>query len=106
MSRTIQSLRLPKHHIWLFFAAVCDVLFTLLVLRSGGIELNPLANAVLDLGGFPAMTVFKVLCLVALVVACEWIARSRFDTAHRLEIGVVGLWFMPPVFAATQLLLV
>ena len=48
------------------------------------VEWNPVANAILQGGGFAGMLLFKLTLILFVLGICQWIARSRLDVAKRV----------------------
>lgn len=64
-----------------------DAWFTLLFLSHGGKELNPVVQAVLDLGGHPWP--FLLLKTVGIGLACAFLAMTKHFRPARLGLGFV-----------------
>lgn len=75
---------------------VLDIFFTNVLLRSGAIEANPIANWVFVAYGFHGMMWFKLaivaaVCVIAQIVALQkpWLARALLLVGSLLVAGVV-----------------
>jgi len=91
-------------HVWLLLVSAIDATLTWLVLRQGGSEANPLANAVLQTGGFPGLLVFKFGMIGLVIVICEIVGRRCMTTGRRLVWTGVALSCIPIVaVVATEL---
>lgn len=64
-----------------------DAWFTLLFLSHGGQELNPLVQAVLDLGGHPWP--FVLMKTIGIGFACAFLTMTKHFRSARF-----GLWFV------------
>lgn len=64
-----------------------DAWFTLLFLSHGGRELNPLVQAVLDLGGHPWP--FLLVKTLGIGAACLFLAVTKHYRSARLGLGIV-----------------
>jgi len=89
-------------HVWLLLVSAIDAVLTWLVLRQGGSEANPLANAVLETGGFPALLVFKFGMIGLVIVICEFVGRRCLTTGRRLIWTGVALSCIPIVAVVAQ----
>lgn len=69
---------------WVALTNVADSFFTLLHLQAGGIELNPIAEALLGLGREPFIVLKSGLISLALVVLC---VHKNFSLAR---LGLAG----------------
>ena len=97
------GVRYPNEYVWLVFVAAMDIMLTWLVLSLGGAEVNPIANLVLVLGGFPAMVLFKFAAIVLVVLICEFIGARQERTGRNLARAAVGISAIPIVLAMMQL---
>ena len=90
-------------YVWLLFVSAMDLMLTWLVLGLGGVEVNPVADAVHLAWGFSGMIVFK-LCLVLLVVLiCETIGRRQPQRGRTLARVAVAISAVPMVVSLSQL---
>jgi hypothetical protein len=64
-----------------------DAWFTLLFLSHGGKELNPIVQAVLDMGGHPWP--FVLMKTVGIGILCGFLAITKHFRSAR-----IGLWFV------------
>lgn len=83
--------------------AAGDVLLTTWILSLGGIELNAIADRVLQQFGPPGLAVLKLATMVV-VLACVsaiWLKSER--TGRRVAAWGVGLSMLPIVVAVVQL---
>ncbi len=77
------SLRLWALILWIGLMNVADSFFTIVHLQRGGVELNPLAGALLELGRTGFVLSKALLIAVPLVVLC---VHKNFALAR------IGLW--------------
>jgi len=68
-----------------------DVITTLVTLRNGGIELNPLVARLMTLGGLQGLFLSKVV-LLAVAVAATRLHRLRVLVLANVVFGAVVLW--------------
>ncbi|MBU0639334.1 MAG: hypothetical protein KKB50_10760 [Planctomycetes bacterium] len=95
----------PQTYVWYVFFAALDIMFTWIVLHFEGHEANWLARLVLDLGGLPAMTLYKFVLVMLVICVCEVIGRRRERLGRRLAKWAVALNALPVALAVLQLLL-
>lgn len=94
----------PNAYAWLVLVSSMDLMLTWLVLSLGGHEVNPVARSILDLGGFPAMTVFKLAVVAGVIGACEFVGRQQPGKGRALSGVAVALsavpvcWTLPMLF--------
>jgi hypothetical protein len=94
------SLQLPNCYMWLIAVGTLDILFTTIILSLGGSEANPIAAAVITAHGLPGMVVFKYLSIGLIVLCCEYVARTRIQTARRLALLVVAISAAPVIWSS------
>lgn len=87
-------LPLQNETTWFILANCLDVFMTYVLIRSGAIESNPVANYFLARWGFAAMIYFKMfivafVCVIAQIIAWHSLFRARW--LMRLGILIVGL---------------
>jgi hypothetical protein len=95
---TQTSLRLPSCHLWIIAVGTLDILITMIILSLGGFEANPIAAAIIADYGLAGMVVYKYFCIALLIFGCEFVARTRIDTARRLAMLVVAISAAPVVW--------
>lgn len=96
----------PDAYLWFVLVSSLDLMLTWLVLHLGWVEANPVANHVLQLGGFPGLTVFKFAAVVFVVCVCEFIGRrgQRPATARNLAFAAVAISAFPVLWTLPQVL--
>lgn len=95
--------RYSNAYVWLVFVSALDAICTWMVLWVGGVEVNPIAGAVLATHGFLGLPLFK-FGLVALVIAlCEVIAETRADTGLRIVIFGIAVSTVPVVIGLFEM---
>ena len=90
----MRELPLQDETSYFILANVLDIVLTYLLLRSGAIEANPLADFVYQRWGFTGMIAFKMLIVAAVCVLAQVIAmRNRSRARFVLVLGtvIVGL---------------
>jgi hypothetical protein len=94
----------PDLYTWYVFVSALDILFTWRILRADGVEVNVLANWVIDRHDIVGLTVFKFLTVVVVILICEVIGRRQYETGAKLARWAVVLSTFPVVIGAAQLL--
>lgn len=96
----------PFYYLALIIVSGLDLSFTYtIVFILEGIEVNPIANAVLQSPvSFNGLIVFKFLVVVAVIGICEFIGRHNPGTARRLSGWAIGISAFPVVWSALLLL--
>jgi Domain of unknown function (DUF5658) len=98
-----RPVRYPAIYPWIVLVAMLDVMLTWVSLALGGVEINALARAIIDLADMQGALALKCLSVAAFLVLCERVAVEREDLGERLAIGAVGLQCVPVVAALVQL---
>ena len=93
----------PNLYLWLVFLSALDVILTRVILFFGGIEVNPLANWIINTFGVPGMSVFKFSVVVFVILTCEYIGRIRPRTGRNLAIASVLITMMPITWSSMLL---
>jgi hypothetical protein len=93
----------PHEHLLFVFVSSLDILFTLLILWLGGVEVNPIAAAVLAVHGFNGMILFKYTLVVLVVLICEVVGRHRRRTGRGLARIAIVITCVPVFLACAQL---
>jgi hypothetical protein len=94
----------PSEYVWFVFVSTLDIVFTAIVLHSGGKEVNPLANSVLMTWGLPGLVIFKFTLVLVVIGCCELLARQRDPVGRFVARFAVGISAVPIVIASAQLL--
>jgi hypothetical protein len=74
----------PALYAWYVLVSALDILFTWRILRADGIEVNVLANWVIDQHDIRGLVVFKFLTVVVVILICEVIGRRQYETGAKL----------------------
>lgn len=105
----------PTSYTWFVFLAALDILLTYLIMHPmvfsvdndgiipRGVEVNALANEVIERWGVPGMAVFKFALVVLVIGVCELIGRRRDAAGRRLAEWAVAITAIPVVVAAVQI---
>ncbi|MDX1565005.1 MAG: hypothetical protein R3236_06340, partial [Phycisphaeraceae bacterium] len=75
-----------------------------MVLYLGGIEVNGLANRLIESHGLPGMVVLKISAVVLVVGICQWIGQRDQRLGRRVGLAGVALNILPVAVASVQLL--
>ncbi len=97
------ELRFQNAYVWLVFVSSLDIMLTWLILNLGGMELNPIADAILLSTGFHGMIAFKFAVIVLFVVLCETVGRLRYKRGRWLSRVAVVICAAPVVVALPQI---
>lgn len=91
-------------YVWFVFVSALDVMFTWIILHSGGQELNWIAAVVISHSGLYGMLGFKFSLVTLIVLICEEIGRRKHTTGLAVAEWAVMLTTIPVVVAVVQLL--
>ena len=98
-------MRYPNEYVWFLLFSTMDVMLTWVILTMGGMEVNPVAAAVIDHWGLPGAIAFKFSLMLAVVLACETIGRRSDRVARNLAQAAVVVSAMPVLFSLSLLVL-
>ncbi len=100
-----RAVRFPYFYLALIFVSALDLILTYIVILIGGIEVNPIANAVLQSpADFHGLILYKFVIVVGVVLICEFISRHADTTGRRLAGWAVGISAFPVVWSTLLLL--
>ena len=88
---------------WFVYVSALDVVFTWLILLSGGREVNLVADAVIAHTGLMGVLIYKFCLVVLVVLLCEVIGRRRPRTGRRLARWSVAITALPVILSVAQL---
>lgn len=95
----------PNAYVWYVLVCVIDLCLTFTVIfRLGGREVNGIARAVLDAGGFWGLIGLKLLTMFVVIGACEALARRRPELARRVAEWAVAISSIPAILTLVQIL--
>lgn len=104
LSTADRAVHFPYFYLALTFVSALDLILTYLVLVIGGMEVNPIANAVLQSpADFHGLILFKFLVVAAIILICEFIARHTDTAARRLAGWAVAISAFPVVWSTLLL---
>ncbi len=88
---------------WIMLVGLLDVFLTARILDLGGIEVNAIANHVLERAGVPGLLVLKLTSFLIVVAICEFIASRGDRRAVQLAEAGIVLNALPVGIGAGQL---
>lgn len=94
----------PDVYVWFVFLASLDIMCTWMILHLDGREENPLAEWIIEHGGLPGTSAFKLGVTLFVIGLCEVVGRRRVAAGRQLAEWCVALTAMPVVVALAQLL--
>jgi len=94
----------PSLYLWLVFFGSLDVMLTRLILFFSGVELNPIAQMILESWGVPGISVFKFGVIAFVITVCEFVGRVRRKTAKALALFAVIVTAFPVVWSSAILI--
>jgi len=94
----------PDVYVWYVLFSALDIMMTWIILHLDGVELNVLADWVIELGGLPAMVFYKFVLVMLVVAICEVVGRRRERLGRRLAKWSVAITVIPVAVAFAQLI--
>ena len=101
----VPEMRYQSAYLWFIFVSSLDIILTWVILRKGGVEVNPIAELVIDSWGLPGAIGFKFALMLFVIIACEIVGRTRDALARKLIILGILISSFPVVWSSTLLLL-
>ena len=92
----------PNAYTWLLLVSALDGMATYIVLSLGGVEVNPIADAVLSTHGFAGMIAFKFALITLVIVFCEHIGQHRPGTALAVAGFGIAVTCIPVIWAVIE----
>ena len=89
----------PNGYVWLVFVSSLDFMLTWLILKLGGREVNPIADAVLSSSGYAGLVGYKFALVVLFIVMCETVGRRKRPVGRRLAMVGVAISSTPIVLS-------
>ena len=102
---SLPEMRYQTGYVWFIFVSSLDIILTWVILRKGGVEVNPIAKLVIDSWGLPGAIGFKFALMLFVIIACEIVGRTRDALARKLIILGILISSFPVVWSLTLLLL-
>tara|TARA_B100001059_G_C17797387_1_gene563871 strand:- start:1369 stop:1740 length:372 start_codon:yes stop_codon:yes gene_type:complete len=101
----VPEMRYQNAYIWFIFVSSLDIMLTWVILRKGGVEVNPVAEQVISAWGLPGAIGFKFALMLFVIISCEIVGRSRDALARKLILLGILISSFPVVWSTTLLLL-
>ena len=101
----VPEMRYQNAYLWFIFVSSLDIILTWVILRKGGVEVNPIAELVIDSWGLPGAIGFKFALMLFVIISCEIVGRTRDALARKLIILGILISSFPVVWSLTLLLL-
>lgn len=76
-----RDLLYTRWYVWILIASAFDIVMTSMVISLGGIEMNPLADAIIARFGMHGAMAYKFALMIFVILMCEIIGR------HNLRLG-------------------
>ena len=83
---SLQPMLYPDEYVWFVLVSSMDIMLTWVILKYDGVEVNPLARAVIDYWGLTGAILFKYSLMLFVIIVCEVVGRQRGAGAGRLLI--------------------
>ena len=100
----VPEMRYQNAYIWFIFVSSLDIMLTWVILRKGGVEVNPVAAEVIDSWGLSGAIGFKFALMLFVIISCEIVGRTRDALARKLIILGILISSFPVVWSLTLLL--
>ncbi len=101
----LPEMRYQSGYVWFVFVSSLDIMLTWLILKKGGVELNPVAELVIDSWGLPGAIGFKFALTLFVILACEITGRHKDHIGRNLIIIAIVLSSVPVVWSLSLLLI-
>ena len=96
---SVPEMRYQNAYVWLVLVSALDIMLTMLVLYAWkGVEVNPIAAAILKQMGFVWLIIFKFATVVFVVVICEVIGRKKDRMGRTLAYAAVFINALPVAY--------
>ncbi len=90
-------------YVWFVFLSALDVVVTWMILRLDGVELNALADAVIQHRGAWGLIGYKFALVLFVIINCDVIGRRRAHLGFKLSEWAVALSAIPVIVGLLQL---
>lgn len=90
-------------YVWFVFLSALDIIVTAAILSLDGVELNGLADAVIQHTGSWGLIGYKFALVLFVIINCEIISRRRAHVGFKLSEWAVALSAIPVVVGLAQL---
>ncbi len=93
----------PRTYKWFVFISAVDVVLTWFILLLGGIEVNPVADAVIANAGLQGILIYKFCLVLVVVLSCEVVGRRKPWVGRNLARVAIAITAIPVVLSIAQL---
>jgi len=101
------GVRYPDRYLWFVLVSSLDLMLTNTALNYfGAVEVNTIAQRVIEAWGFWGLIGLKFGVVVFVVAICEIVGRRNDRAGARLATAAIAISAMPVVLAVAQLVLV
>ena len=101
----LPEMRYQSGYVWFVFVSSLDIMLTWLILKRGGVELNPVAELVINSWGLPGAIGFKFALTLFVIIACEITGRHKDRVGRNLITVAIVLSSVPVVWSLSLLLI-
>ena len=101
----VPEMRYQNAYLWFILVSSLDIILTWVILRKGGVEVNPIAEQVIDSWCLPGAIGFKFALMLFVIISCEIVGRTRDALARKLIMLGILISSFPVVWSLTLLLL-
>lgn len=89
----------PNAYTWLLLLSAMDVMLTWTIFYFGGSEINPVADAVIDVWGLNGMIIYKFVLILFFILICEIVGTLKHPTGKALSKMSVLIASVPVVWS-------
>jgi hypothetical protein len=93
------QMRYQNAYVWFVFVSALDIMLTWVILQSGGSEINPIADAVIQRFGLRGMVAFKFALVIFVIIMCEWMGRRSDRHGRKIAEWAVAVTSIPVVLS-------
>ena len=97
-------MRYQDAYVWFVFVSALDITLTWVILQSGGVEVNPIADAVIQTFGLQGMVAFKFALVIFVIIMCEWLGRRSDRQGRKIAEWAVAITSIPVVLSFVMLI--
>ncbi|GJM26427.1 MAG: hypothetical protein DHS20C16_28420 [Phycisphaerae bacterium] len=98
------QMRYQNAYVWFVFVSALDIMLTWAILQSGGSEVNPIADAVIQRFGLQGMVAFKFALVIFVIIMCEWLGRRSDKHGRKIAEWAVAITSIPVVLSFVMLI--
>ena len=98
------QMRYQDAYVWFVFVSALDITLTWVILQSGGVEVNPIADAVIQTFGLQGMVAFKFALVIFVIIMCEWLGRRSDRQGRKIAEWAVAITSIPVVLSFVMLI--